>query len=416
MKTSILTKTLIASAIALTAIGTTGCSNSGKKADQQKGNPEQELLVMVSPSQVLSDMKKNPADASFDLALRAVDSVAQYDLGRTQQDDHDFAKEFCRIYLEQNASADFSNVLNLPELSPGATIEEAADAINKAAKAGIADRIIPVLEKRLTYAGATFLEIKPTAGNFPTLRILAGGLDGKNMESLISTKGNVDIRAGAQSEAQEAMEEIDRRSGYLLSAKSYSFSEIANPDNTTKEYAHKLDFKNALIGYFKQSDINMVDSILSQKEAIATLPSDVRLCWSYSPEIYGDGVYSLYVLKDRNSPDSNLGQYIDSAEVATDNILGAYISIKFNDKGAEIFERLTADNIGHELAITIDDKVMSAPRVCDRITGGYSLITGYYDEATLNRFAAILNGGAMPWDCKVIQCRPYTESKPENGE
>lgn len=414
MKTSVLTKSLIASAIALTAIGTTGCSNSGKKADQPKGYPERELLVRVSPSQVLSEFKKHPTDASFDRTLRAVDSVAQYDIERTQQDGFDFAKEFCRIYMEQNASADFSDVLNLPGLSPGATIEETAEAINKAANAGIADKIIPVLEKRLTGAGATFLEIKPAAGNFSMLRILAGGLDGKSMENLISTKGNVDIRTGAQSEAKEALEEIDRRSGNRLSAKAYSYLDIVHYGKSTNEYAHKLDFENAHIGYFRQSDINEVDSILSSEEAIATLPSGVRLFWTYSPEIYGDGFYSLYVLKDGNAPDSGLGQYIDSAEAVTDNLSGPYISVKFNDKGARIFERLTADNIGHELAITVDDKVLSAPRVMDRITGGHVQITGSFDEATLNGFVAIINGGAMPWDCEVIQCRSYRESRSEN--
>lgn len=360
-------------------------------------------------------MEKIPTDATFDAALRAVDSVALYDFERTQQADWDYAKEFCKFYIHQKPSADFHNVLDLPGLNPEATIQETADAINTATKNKITETVIPVLKKRLKGAGATYIDITPAVRHFSTLRVFVGGLDNKNLFRLITTKGNIDFKTGGAAEAKEALTEIDRRSGNRLSDLSHICSQIDDGRSDLDNGMNSLDFNRAMIGYFRKSDKNEVDSIINSEDALASLPPGIRLLWSYSPEnnYHGD-FYSLYALKEENGPASNLGQYITDARTEFDEHMGGIIYLKFNNKGTELFGRLTSDNLGRELAITVDDKVMSAPRIWDKITSGNAQITGSYDEATCKTLAAIFKGGIMPCDCEVIQFLPYSESQARN--
>lgn len=404
MKKNILATAIASIALLSTAIATTGCSTSG----QQEGNPERDLLVEVSPSQIISEWKKIPDDKVFDEALRAIDSVRIYDSERASQDSRDYAKMFCEFYAQHNPSADLCDVLNLPGLKPATTVQEAAEAINKAAEDKITHSVSPVLEKRLKNAGATYIDIKPATGHFSTLRVLTGGLGKADLQRLISSKGSIDFLAGGAAEAKEALTEIDRRTANRLSAMSYSYSQIAGPRIDMHSGAHGLDFGHAIIGHFRQADKNEADSIINSEEAKTLLPAGIRLLWSYSPENYGENFYSLYALKEADA--SNIGQYITDAAAECDEIMGWYVSMKFNNEGAEIFERLTRDNIGRELAIVLDGKVLSAPRVNDKISGGSSQITGNFDETTCKMLATILKGGALTWKCEVIQSRPYSEN------
>lgn len=403
MKKNILATAIASIALLSTAIATTGCSTSG----QQEGNPERDLLVEVSPSQIISEWKKIPDDKVFDEALRAIDSVRIYDSERAPQDSRDYAKMFCEFYAQHNPSADLCDVLNLPGLKPATTVQEAAEAINKAAEDKITHSVSPVLEKRLKNAGATYIDIKPATGHFSTLRVLTGGLGKADLQRLISSKGSIDFLAGGAAEAKEALTEIDRRTANRLSSMSYD-SQIADPRIDMHSGAHGLDFGHAIIGHFRQADKNEADSIINSEEAKTLLPAGIRLLWSYSPENYGENFYSLYALKEADA--SNIGQYITDAAAECDEIMGWYVSMKFNNEGAEIFERLTRDNIGRELAIVLDGKVLSAPRVNDKISGGSSQITGNFDETTCKMLATILKGGALTWKCEVIQSRPYSEN------
>ncbi|HBO70419.1 MAG TPA: protein translocase subunit SecD, partial [Deltaproteobacteria bacterium] len=79
------------------------------------------------------------------------------------------------------------------------------------------------------------------------------------------------------------------------------------------------------------------------------------------------------------------GETIKTARVSFEsNRGGAYVSLSFNARGAEIFDRVTAENVKRRLAIVLDDTVYSAPVIQERISGGDAQITGSFtaEEAT----------------------------------
>lgn len=96
------------------------------------------------------------------------------------------------------------------------------------------------------------------------------------------------------------------------------------------------------------------------------------------------------------------GRYLTKAQVVFDSVSGQpQVSLNFNGEGAKIFETLTEKNVGKPLAIYIDDEMVSAPRVNEKIIGGQAVITGLSrDEA--QSLVNLLNAGALPAPINLV--------------
>lgn len=82
------------------------------------------------------------------------------------------------------------------------------------------------------------------------------------------------------------------------------------------------------------------------------------------------------------------------------------VELEFNLEGAKKFSDLTKELTGKQMAIFFNDKLQSAPRVNEQITGGRAQITGgeggfQYEEA--KEMVDLLNAGALPVGAEVIQ-------------
>ncbi|MBK8082083.1 MAG: protein translocase subunit SecD [Saprospiraceae bacterium] len=71
-------------------------------------------------------------------------------------------------------------------------------------------------------------------------------------------------------------------------------------------------------------------------------------------------------------------------------------------KWAEMTTKAAADG-NREIAIVLDDEVVSAPRVNEAITGGSSAISGNYTVEEAVDFANILEIGKLPAKTKILQ-------------
>ncbi|MDD5725725.1 MAG: protein translocase subunit SecD, partial [Candidatus Omnitrophica bacterium] len=72
------------------------------------------------------------------------------------------------------------------------------------------------------------------------------------------------------------------------------------------------------------------------------------------------------------------------------------VALQFNAAGAKKFSQVTADNVGKRLAIVLDGKVQSAPRIREAIPSGEAVITGRFDAQAAQDLALILRVGALP--------------------
>ena len=63
-------------------------------------------------------------------------------------------------------------------------------------------------------------------------------------------------------------------------------------------------------------------------------------------------------------------------------------------QGGEIFQKLTGENIGKQLAIVLDDRVYSAPVIRSRI-GSHGQIEGRFSSAEAADLAVVLRSGSL---------------------
>jgi len=100
------------------------------------------------------------------------------------------------------------------------------------------------------------------------------------------------------------------------------------------------------------------------------------------------------------------GDNLINAKPALDNqTKEATVSFTFDRVGAKKFGRATTDNVGKQLAIIMDNKIISAPQIREPILGGNGQITGNFTFQTATDLALLLRSGALPAPLNIIEER-----------
>ena len=97
------------------------------------------------------------------------------------------------------------------------------------------------------------------------------------------------------------------------------------------------------------------------------------------------------------------GAEFKRADVGRDEQGNVEISIEFNSEGAKKFAEATKRNIGKQIAIFLDDQLLSSPTVQSEITDGKGRITGKFDLKEAKNLAIQLNAGALPVPMKLAE-------------
>lgn len=78
------------------------------------------------------------------------------------------------------------------------------------------------------------------------------------------------------------------------------------------------------------------------------------------------------------------------------------VLVNFNAEGSQIFEDITRENIGRQLAIFLDGEVISAPVIRETISGGTAQISGGFSPEEARDLVRDLNFGALPLPIELI--------------
>jgi len=99
------------------------------------------------------------------------------------------------------------------------------------------------------------------------------------------------------------------------------------------------------------------------------------------------------------------GSSLSKAGVSHDQMGQPQIQFEMTPEGAVAFAEITRNNIGRNLAITLDGEVKTAPTIQSEIAGGNGVITGNYTMREATETAALLNSGALPTKVEVVETR-----------
>ena len=166
---------------------------------------------------------------------------------------------------------------------------------------------------------------------------------------------------------------------------------------------------NACIGFASAIDTAKINRYLAMPQIAEIFPAEFRPMWSVHPSEYvsGENIFELVAIKatSRDGKAKLDGGVITDAKVVYDHGSNGEpsVSMSMNAEGANIWARMTGDNVGRQIAIVLDGMVYSYPNVQNAITGGSSSITGHFtpDEAT--DLVNVLKSGKLPAPATIIQ-------------
>ena len=217
----------------------------------------------------------------------------------------------------------------------------------------------------------------------------------------------------------------------------YEFPKGANgqPDSTKEKVAVVTDRLNSdsvagplikllnlngqggsVLAWVDKNNMDDVDEYLKRPDVLAKFPSDLGFRWSRKPvdDAQGatetlNGKFELYAVKKRSGSDNAPldGSVVTSAGANPDPTSGEIqVSLQMNNDGAKIWADMTtkaANNGNREVAILLDDEIVSAPRVINPITGGSTSITGGFKLEEAQDLAQILQVGKLPAGTHIVQ-------------
>jgi len=81
------------------------------------------------------------------------------------------------------------------------------------------------------------------------------------------------------------------------------------------------------------------------------------------------------------------------------------VTFNLDRLGAKKFAKATTSNVGKRLAIVLDGKIISAPRIQDSIIGGSGQITGNFTFQSATDLALLLRSGSLPAPLNILEER-----------
>jgi len=162
-----------------------------------------------------------------------------------------------------------------------------------------------------------------------------------------------------------------------------------------------------------KQNVSTINRILNYPEVKDIIPNDSEFLWSSKPEksVRDKTVDYYYLLLVKREPELT-GNLLEAADVQVSsgggNTMGAgqsEVHLTFNNEGSKIFSRVTGANVGKHLAIVLDDKIRSHPRIKEKIPYGNARIDGMSDIEEAKDLVVVLRAGALPAKLESIEER-----------
>lgn len=110
---------------------------------------------------------------------------------------------------------------------------------------------------------------------------------------------------------------------------------------------------------------------------------------------------------DKWLPTGLTGKQLSKATIGYDQITNKpQINLTFNSEGKQLFADITGRNIGKPVAIFLDEELLQAPTVQDKITAGEAIVTSTdWTIQEVKKHVSLLNAGALDVPIKLVEQR-----------
>lgn len=152
-----------------------------------------------------------------------------------------------------------------------------------------------------------------------------------------------------------------------------------------------------------------VPGVQNSSELKSRLGKTAKMTFHFLAESAADGeIMALYDAQGRQYPVKSevvlSGDLLINANPTYHEGLPA-VAFRFNAQGSKKFADITRDNVGKILAIVLDGRVVTAPRINGIINQGSGVISGSFTAVEAGEVALLLRAGALPTPLKIIEER-----------
>ena len=392
------------------------------------------VMLQVQLKDLVKALAGGNAAPEFEQAL----ALAQE---RSVNSRQDFITLFAEAWKETSNGMPLAQIFGTYEMrdkiSPETTDEQVIDVIRGEAESAISNSF-NVLRNRIDRFGVTQPNIQKLGNSGRILVELPGVKEPERVRKLLqgtaslefwTTYDNTEVEAYlaeanavlaellADTEEEAVVEETPATEGDSLLE--------AELQQTENEAANEAAYRKqnplfsvlqpsgargyACIGYANYADTAQVNKYISMAQARGIFPPEFRAMWSVKPSqafAGNENIYELVAIKaaSRDGKAPLDGGVVTDARVSYGNTGGnPSVSMSMNAEGANIWARLTKDNIGKQVAIDLDGMVYSYPIVNSEISGGSSEISGNFTLEEAEDLANVLKSGKLPAPATIIQ-------------
>lgn len=166
----------------------------------------------------------------------------------------------------------------------------------------------------------------------------------------------------------------------------------------------------------KLSDTAVVNKILNSKVGMALRPANIKytqFMWGYKPEATSPDDLVLYAIRSNINQKAPVDGAVETANISYDELSRVVVDMQMDSKGAKEWKTLTEKNVGKPVAVTLDNRVYTAPNVVNAIPNGRTQISGNFSQEEAKELVDVLGAGKLPAGAKVVQA---TQVGPSLGQ
>ena len=391
------------------------------------------VMLQVQLEDLVKALAGNSTDPDF---LKAIATAKE----RSVTSQSDFITLFAEAYKEITGGSRLSQVFGTYEMrdriKPESTDDEVVKVIQEEAESAVANSF-NVLRNRIDRFGVTQPSIQKIGNTGRILVELPGVKEPERVRKLLQGTASLEFWTTYDNqeiypylaEANELLAEMNKANlvetadAPAEENKDLVAEEIKAQDNENSEDINAYRKANPLfsilspsqargsacIGYANAIDTAAVNKLLRNPRVAELFPAEFRPMWSVKPASYmqSDNIYELVAIKasSRDGKAPLDGGVVTDARVSYSNQRNGEpsVSMTMNAEGANIWARLTRDNIGKQIAIVLDGTVYSYPVVNGEISGGSSEISGHFDIEEATDLTNVLKSGKLPAPATIVQ-------------
>jgi SecD/SecF fusion protein len=392
------------------------------------------VTLEVSPVEIVRAMAGNSKEANFNKALALAQERQKTNSGTA------FTTLFYQAYQEvapgKKLAPLFANSVNKDrKIDLNTSDAKILSTINKEEEDAI-DRSFDILRKRVDKFGVNQPNIQRVKGT-GRIQVELPGVDNPDrVRKLLQGQAKLEFyEVWSQQEFAPYLIQLDKvltdkekaataapaTAAAATTAAAGDSSSLAaqlakkTPANKAKTDSATAQQGGTLTRYFTMPgslgvnlrDTARVNQLLRSDDARAVLPPNLVLLYDAKPKELNKQSFIrlIAVKKDRMGATAAplTGEVVSDARMDYDQTGRPEVSMSMNPSGSKKWQRMTAANIGKQVAVVLDDVVYSDPVVQSEISGGNTQISGSFSIEEAQDLAQVLKAGKLPAPTRIVE-------------